>query len=101
MLSLAVDGVTSLSVKPIRFITALGFLVSVLSFVLALWAMYQFFTGKVISGWASTIVIISFLGGVQLFLIGLLGEYIGKIYMETKNRPRFIVGERTYDRKTK
>ena len=101
MLSLAVDGVTSLSVKPIRFITALGFLVSVLSFVLALWAIYQFFIGNVISGWASTIVIISFLGGVQLLSIGLLGEYIGKIYMETKNRPRFIVGERTYDRKTK
>ena len=99
MLSLAVDGVTSLSVKPIRFITALGLLVSVLSFVLALWAIYQFVIGKVISGWASTIVIISFLGGVQLLSIGLLGEYIGKIYMETKNRPRFIVGERTYDSK--
>lgn len=97
MLGLAVDGITSLSVKPIRMITTLGVLTSLLSFVLIIWVLWAKFTGNSVSGWASTYVIVSFLGGVQLISLGVIGEYIGKIYLETKARPRFIIAERTYD----
>lgn len=98
MLGLAIDGITSLSIKPIRLITSLGLIVSTLSFVLMVWAVIQFFRADVISGWASTVVIITFLGGIQILSIGLVGEYIGKIYLESKHRPRYIVSDRTYDK---
>lgn len=98
MLGLAVDGITSLSIKPIRLITSLGLIVSTISFILMIWAVIQFFRADVISGWASTVVIITFLGGIQILSIGLVGEYIGKIYLESKHRPRFIVSDRTYDK---
>lgn len=98
MLGLAIDGITSLSIKPIRLITSLGFIVSFISFLLMIYAIIQFFTGSVISGWASTIVIITFLGGIQIISIGLVGEYIGKIYLESKHRPRYIISDRTYNK---
>lgn len=98
MLGLAIDGITSLSIKPIRIITSLGIIVSMISFILMLWALIQFFRNDVISGWSSTIVIITFLGGIQIISIGLVGEYIGKIYMESKHRPRYIISERTYEK---
>ena len=98
MLGLAVDGITSLSIKPIRLITSLGLIVSILSFILMIWAVIQYFRNDVISGWASTIVIITFLGGIQILSIGLVGEYIGKIYLESKHRPRYIISDRTYDK---
>lgn len=95
MLALAVDGITSLSIKPIRLITAFGAVVSVLSFVGAIWAVVVSLLGKSVAGWASTVVIVCLLGGIQLLGIGIIGEYIGKIYLETKARPRFIISERT------
>ena len=97
MLMLAFDGITSLSVKPIRLITSLGLLVALLSFLGIIWAVVGSFTGATVSGWASTTCILCFLGGIQLLSLGVIGEYVGKIYMETKARPRYIISERTYD----
>ena len=99
MLALAFDGITSLSVKPIRLITGLGVVVSVLSFIGVLWALIAALAGHTVAGWASTVCMVCFMGGVQLLCLGVIGEYIGKIYMETKQRPRFILSERTWDEK--
>lgn len=98
MLALAFDGITSLSVKPIRMITGLGVFVSILSFVGVIWAVIMSLLNRTVSGWASTICIVCFMGGVQLICLGVIGEYIGKIYMETKQRPRYIISERTYEK---
>lgn len=95
MLSLALDGITSLSVRPIRLITGLGFLVALLSIIGILWAVYAAVTGNSVAGWASLASISCFLGGVQLVSMGIIGEYIGKIYLETKARPRYIISEHT------
>ncbi len=95
MLSLAFDGITSLSIKPIRFITGLGVVVAAISFIGVIWAIIQEIVGHTVSGWASMTAIICFVSGVQLICLGVLGEYIGKIYMETKHRPRYIISERT------
>lgn len=94
MLGLAFDGITSLSIKPIRMITVLGMLVSVLSFVGVVWSVVIGLMGKGIAGWASLLSAICFIGGIQLLSLGVLGEYIGKIYMEVKARPRYIISER-------
>ena len=96
MLALAFDGITSLSVKPIRMITGFGVTVSILSFLGVLWALIAQLTGSTVSGWASTMCVICFMGGVQLVCLGVIGEYVGKIYMETKRRPRYIISERTW-----
>lgn len=95
MLALALDGITSLSVKPIRIITLFGCLVAFLSFVGIIWSVVVQLTGKSVAGWASITSILCFLGGVQLVSLGIIGEYIGKIYLETKGRPRFIIAEKT------
>ena len=97
MLALAFDGITSLSIKPIRMITGLGVGISVVAFLLIIYALVSYFTGNVVSGWASSLIATCFLGGIQLISLGVIGEYVGKIYMETKARPRFIIGERTED----
>ena len=97
MLGLAIDGITSMSIKPIRMITGFGLFVSFASFVGIIWAIVMAIIGKTISGWASMTCIICFIGGVQMIFLGVLGEYIGKIYMETKNRPRYIISERTQE----
>ncbi len=97
MLALAIDGITSLSIKPIRLISAIGFLVSALSAVGVLWSILQFLLGKTVSGWASTVCIVCFVSGVQLLSLGVVGEYIGKIYTEVKHRPRYIISARTED----
>lgn len=94
MLGLALDGITSLSIKPIRFITWIGVIVAILSFAGVCWSVFENFTGKTVSGWSSTVSIICFLGGIQLISLGVIGEYIGKIYLETKARPRYIISER-------
>ena len=102
MLALAFDGITSLSNKPIRLITGAGIVVSLISFIGVIWAIVQAALGSVVAGWASTICIVCFMGGVQLVCLGVIGEYVGKIYMETKARPRYIISERTwapYERK--
>lgn len=96
MLSLAFDGITSLSVKPIRFITLLGMLISLFSILLIVWVLVSFVTGQTTPGWASTLIIVCLMGGVQMVSLGVIGEYIGKIYLETKARPRYIISKRTY-----
>lgn len=98
MLALAINGITNLSIKPIRIITGLGFIVSVISLIGIIWALVCAVTGNTITGWASMIIVVLFLGGVQLLAIGVIGEYIGKIYLETKARPRYIISERTWDK---
>lgn len=95
MLALAFDGITSLSVKPIRFITGFGLFVAFVSFIGVIWAIVQALVGHAVSGWASMTSIICFVSGVQLVCLGVIGEYVGKIYMETKHRPRYIISERT------
>ena len=101
MLALAFEGITSLSIKPIRMITGLGITVSMLSVVGIIWALVSYFMGHVVAGWASMICVVCFLCGVNLLCLGVLGEYIGKIYMETKHRPRWIISERTWEKKDK
>ena len=100
MLSLAFDGITSLSVKPIRLITGFGCLVALVSFIGVIWAVIQAVLGNTVSGWASTTSIVCFVSGVQLICLGVIGEYIGKIYMESKHRPRYIISDRTWDTET-
>ncbi|MGN0482902.1 MAG: glycosyltransferase family 2 protein [Lachnospiraceae bacterium] len=99
MLALAFDGITSLSVKPIRLITGFGLVVAIISFIGVIWSVIAFLMGKTVPGWSSMICILCFLGGIQLLALGVIGEYIGKIYLETKQRPRYIISERTEDRK--
>ena len=96
MLALAIDGITSLSIKPIRIITTIGSIIAALSIIGAIWAVITYFVGESVSGWASTICIICFIGGVHLVCLGVIGEYIGKIYLEVKSRPRYIISNRTY-----
>ena len=95
MLALAFDGITSLSIKPLTMITSLGLIVSLISFIGVIWTIIAHASGGTVTGWASTTCIICFLGGIQLISIGVLGEYIGKIYLEVKHRPRYIISERT------
>ena len=97
MIALAVDGITSLSVKPLRLITGFGVFVALVSFIGCLWALITAICGKTVAGWASMTCIICFVSGVQLICLGIIGEYIGKIYMETKARPRYIISERTWE----
>lgn len=91
MLSFAMDGITSFSIKPIRMITMLGVLAFIASIVMAVYTVVGFFMGTTVSGWASIIISIWGFGGLILIALGLIGEYIGKIYMETKARPRYLV----------
>lgn len=99
MLSLAFDGITSLSIKPIRMITGCGVIAALLSFIGIIWAISSVVAGVTVSGWASLICVICFIGGLQMIALGIIGEYVGKIYMETKQRPRYIISERTYQKK--
>ena len=101
MLALAFDGITSLSVKPLHLITGLGCGIAVLSFIGVIWSVTVALTGHSVAGWASMTSIVCFIGGVQLICLGVLGEYIGKIYMEVKHRPRYIISERTEEKETK
>ena len=91
MLALAGDGITSLSIKPLRLIMSFGVIVALLSFVGVIWAIVSALAGRAVAGWASMTCIICFVSGVQLICMGIIGEYIGKIYMETKQRPRYII----------
>ena len=91
MLSFALDGVTSFSIKPIRFITGLGLLIFVISILMLLYFLIVHWTGHTVAGWTSIMVSVWAIGGLQLLAIGVIGEYIGKTYLETKRRPRYIV----------
>lgn len=97
MLALAFNGITSLSVKPLQMIMAIGFFISALSFIGVIWSVVVSLLGNSVAGWASMVSIICFIGGIQLICLGVIGEYIGKIYMEVKARPRYIISERTGD----
>ena len=91
MLSFAAEGITSLSIKPIRFITSMGMLIFGISILMLIYFLLRHFTGYTVTGWTSIAVSVWAIGGLQLLSIGIIGEYIGKIYLETKNRPRFII----------
>ena len=97
MIGLAVDGITSLSVKPLQMIMGFGLFIAFVSFVGCIWALITALCGKSVAGWASMTCIICFVSGVQLICLGIIGEYTGKIYLETKQRPRYIISERTWD----
>lgn len=92
MLALAIDGVTSFSAAPLRFIAAMGLTIFVISMITSAWALWiKLFTDSVVPGWASSVLPMYLLGGVQLLSLGVLGEYVAKIYMESKRRPRYII----------
>jgi len=96
MLALAFDGITSLSIKPIRIITGIGIIVTLLSIIGILYAIISVIAGTTVSGWASIVCIVCFLGGTNLLALGVIGEYVGKAYIEIKARPRYIISRRTY-----
>ena len=98
MIALAFNGITSLSVKPVTLITGAGVVFSLLGIVLMIWAIIGAVSGNTVAGWASTICIICLLGGIQLLSLGVIGQYIGKTYLETKRRPRYIISERTWEK---
>ncbi len=91
MLSFAFDGITSFSVKPLRISLLLGALSFIVSLIILVYCVVQFFLGNTVSGWASLSVSVWALGGIQLLMLGIVGEYIGKIYLETKHRPKFFI----------
>ncbi|MBE6894463.1 MAG: glycosyltransferase [Ruminococcaceae bacterium] len=96
MLNLALNGITSLSTKPLRYITSIGIIMAFISFLFIVWAVIARFTGHTVAGWTSLVGIMALVGGIQLFCLGIIGEYIGKIYSEVKQRPKFII-EKTTD----
>ena len=95
MVGLAVDGITSLSIKPIRLVTFFGLAASLVGLIGIIWALATWAMGHTVSGWASMVMVICFFGGVQMLSLGVIGEYVGKTYLETKRRPRYIISERT------
>jgi len=97
MLALAFNGITSLSVKPISIITGTGVAFSVIGLVIAIWAIVEAILGRTVTGWASTICVTCLLGGIQLISLGVIGQYVGKTYLEAKRRPRYIISERTWE----
>ena len=100
MLNLAIDGITSLSVKPLRLIASIGGIVAIISFIGVIWSVVMSLIGHTVAGWASMTSIICFIGGIQLVCLGVIGEYVGKINMEVKHRPRYIISERTDDKRS-
>ncbi len=93
MISFAIDGITSFSIKPMRFITGLGVTIFMLSIVMFVYTLIRFFIGETVIGWSSLIISVWAIGGLILLSIGIVGEYIGKIYLETKSRPRYFIEE--------
>lgn len=93
MISFALDGITSFSIRPIKMISSLGIIFVVVSGIMLLYSLISYFTGHSVSGWASLITSIWAIGGLQLLAIGIIGEYIGKVFLETKSRPRYIIEE--------
>lgn len=94
MISFALDGITSLSIKPIRMITALGFFIFLISVITLIYTLIVKFFGETVTGWTSLTLSIWILGGIQILSIGIIGEYIGKVYNETKHRPKFIIADK-------
>lgn len=95
MLRLAIDGITSFSAVPLRFVSVMGMLVFVVSIAMATWVLWiKLFTVRAVPGWASSVIPIYFLGGIQLLCLGVMGEYLAKSYVESKRRPRYLISER-------
>ncbi len=94
MMSFAVDGITSLSVRPLRMITVLGAVTVLVGILMIFWGLLSYIRGIVAPGWTSMVMIACVFCGVQLISLGVIGEYVGKIYLETKRRPRFIISEK-------
>lgn len=101
MLALAMEGITSFSVKPIRLITMLGFLILLVCLLAFIYIFISFFCGNAVSGWTSLMFSIWGLGGIQLLAVGVIGEYVGKVYFEVKNRPKYIIEQATEDNQNK
>jgi glycosyltransferase involved in cell wall biosynthesis len=97
MLAFAFEGITSFSVKPIRMVTMLGIIIAAISVLFLIWSIVVKFTGNSVDGWSSLMASIWLMGGLQIFCIGMIGEYVGKIYMETKHRPRYIIEQFLHD----
>ena len=97
MISFALNGITSFSIKPLRFSIVMGMLISFFAFIYAMYAvvLYMFFPERAVAGWASVLVSVLFMGGIQLLFLGVLGEYLGKLFMQSKNRPTYIVKEKS------
>ena len=91
MLNFAIDGITSFSVQPLRLITGLGLMMMVAALIAAVYVLVSYFTGHIVQGWTSLLLSIWFIGGLQMMSIGVIGEYIGKMYKEVKRRPRYII----------
>lgn len=91
MISFAIEGITSLSIKPMRFVTGMGIFVFLVSIAMMIYAFVSYFTGRVVAGWTSILISVWAIGGMVLLGLGIVGSYIGKIYLETKKRPRYIV----------
>ncbi len=98
MLNLALNGITSLSVEPLRYITKIGFIMSILSVLVIIYAVVTRFFGFTVAGWTSLLGVMALIGGIQLFCLGIIGEYIGKIYSEVKQRPKYIIEKITEDK---
>jgi glycosyltransferase involved in cell wall biosynthesis len=96
MTSLAINGITSFSILPLRVISILGIGVFIMSVFMALFVLYSYIKGGTVQGWASSVLPIYFLGGLQILCIGIIGEYVGKIYLEAKRRPRYIIQEESH-----
>ena len=101
MISLAVDGITSLSVEPIHLIAKTGIVISLIGVIGIIWVFVRALSGHTVIGWASMMCVIFFLGGMIMLSLGVIGEYVGKTYLETKHRPRYIISERTGEKKEK
>ena len=96
MLKLAINGITSMSIKPLRLALVMGLVVSFIAFIVMGWALYLgFFTDKTVHGWTSTIISTVFLAGIQLIVLGIIGEYLGKLFMENKRRPNYIISDKS------
>lgn len=98
MLALAYEGITSLSIRPIQFITRFGIFFSFVSALLFLYVIISYLSDRTVPGWSSSLICITLIGGIQLISLGIIGEYIGKIYLETKHRPRYVISERTFEK---
>lgn len=94
MIYFALDGITSTTVRPIRMITAMGFLIAMISVIFLIYVIVGHFAGGTVTGWTTVVVLICLFGGLQILCIGIVGEYIGKIYLETKRRPRYIIQDK-------
>ena len=91
MVNLALNGITSLSVKPLRYITTIGIVMAIISFFVIIWALVARFAGNTVAGWTSMVGIMALIGGIQLFCLGIIGQYVSKIYTEAKGRPLYVI----------